>query len=67
MAKLLYPGALLEVEPEVEPRNNPYPDDGIGIDFFVSHNWHDENADQRWAALTELSDRFLDRYGRLPR
>ena len=47
--------------------NNPFPDDGIGIDFFVSHNWHDENADQRWAALIELSDRFLDRYGRLPR
>lgn len=42
-------------------------DDKIGIDFFVSHNWLDENAPQRWSAMLAISDLFRQRYGRLPR
>lgn len=41
--------------------------DAIGVDFFVSHNWADENAPHRWAVLCCLSDLFSARYGRLPR
>jgi hypothetical protein len=44
------------------PNNDP-----IGIDFFVSHNWLDENAPQRWNAMLSMSDLFQKRYGRLPR
>jgi hypothetical protein len=41
--------------------------DAVGVDFFVSHNWSDENAPHRWAALCRLSDLFAARHGRLPR
>ena len=41
--------------------------DKYGIDFFVSHNWLDENAPQRWNAMVSISDLFQNRYGRLPR
>mmetsp|Transcript_16341 Transcript_16341/g.19326 ORF Transcript_16341/g.19326 Transcript_16341/m.19326 type:complete len:1650 (+) Transcript_16341:92-5041(+) len=41
--------------------------DDIGVDFFVSHNWSDENAPYRWAALVKLSDLFQQKFGRLPR
>jgi hypothetical protein len=41
--------------------------DEIGVDFFVSHNWKDDNAPHRWATLLVISDRFQRRFGRLPR
>jgi hypothetical protein len=36
--------------------------DSLGVDFFVSHNWCDENAPHRWTALVKLSDLFHQRY-----
>ena len=41
--------------------------DDVGVDFFVSHNWKDENAPHRWTTLLCISDNFQRRFGRLPR
>jgi len=42
--------------------------DDKGVDFYVSFDSSDvSTAPQRWAALTQLSDRFEAKYGRLPR
>lgn len=35
--------------------------DDIGVDFFISHNWCDENSPYRWTALVKLSDLFYQR------
>jgi hypothetical protein len=42
-------------------------EDPQGVDFFVSHNWNDDNAPHRWATMMRFSDLYKRRYGRLPR
>ena len=41
--------------------------DEKGVDFFVSHNWHNGNAFYRWTVLCTVSTLFKEKYGRLPR